>query len=169
MGNKLTLEHLAPYLPYGVLFISEMDKPYDEYGRQPIWTLNGISEMFGDYCLLTKQNSDAYDIVTCKPILHPLSELTKEIEHNGDTFVPILKWCDLPDWATVISKGYSNKHYYATFGIEDDIVTYKIPTDVNSMNYYTVQKLFSWHFDLHGLIDKNLAVDINTLKGGQDE
>lgn len=29
--------------------------------------------------------------------------------------------------------------------------------------YGAVNKLQSWHFDIHGLIDKNLAIDINTL------
>lgn len=99
-----------------------------------------------------------------KLLLRPLSDLTKEIEHKGERFVPILKWTDLPDWATVISMGYADKHYYATFGIEDDIVSYKIPGDVDSMNFYTVKKLLSWYFDIFGLINRGLAINLNDFE-----
>ncbi|AXH74763.1 MAG: hypothetical protein [Bacteriophage sp.] len=88
---ELTIKELAPYLPYGVRFISWMDKPFDEYGKQAVWTANGLSEMFGDYCILTKENSDAYALKSAKLRLRPLSELTKEITHNGETFVPLVK------------------------------------------------------------------------------
>ena len=30
-------------------------------------------------------------------------------------------------------------------------------------NYETIEKLFEWHFDVFGLIEKGLAIDINTL------
>ena len=44
---KLELKHLAPYLPYGFKFISEMDKPYDEFGEVRVWTADGIIKLFG--------------------------------------------------------------------------------------------------------------------------
>ena len=31
-------------------------------------------------------------------------------------------------------------------------------------NYFIYQKLCEWHFDIFGLIDAGLAVDINTVK-----
>jgi len=163
MSREITLEHLSAYLPWGLEFISELDKPYDEYGKQPNWTLNGITEMFGDKCLMTLESSDAYPIHLCKPILRPLSDLTKEIEVNGEKFVPILEWCDIPDTITVFSIGYERKNYFAKFAFDSEIVTYKIPSDADSMNYYTIKKLLSWHFDVFGLIESGNAIDKNTL------
>ena len=77
MGNdKLKLEEIAGYLPYVLKFISELDKPYDEFGNQPKWTLNGITYLFGDYCFNNIETNDAYPISLCKPLLYPLSSLT---------------------------------------------------------------------------------------------
>ena len=115
-----------------------MDKPLDEYGKQPIWTLNGISEMFGDYCLLTKENNDAYGIVTCKPLLRPLSSLTEEIEHNGERFVPIEE-----------------------LQLQNIKIIEITNANVELLPYWAVQKLHEWHFDIHGLIDRNLALPID--------
>ena len=34
---------------------------------------------------------------------------------------------------------------------------------IESMPYAIVSKLLEWHFDIDGLIEKGLAIDINTL------
>jgi hypothetical protein len=31
---------------------------------------------------------------------------------------------------------------------------------------WTVEKLLEWHFDIYGLIEAGLAIDINTLEKG---
>lgn len=132
--NRLKLEHLAPYLPYGVKFISEMDKPYDEYGRQPIWTLNGVFTLFSEYSLITKENNDAYNIHKCKLSLRPLSDLTKEIEHNGEIFVPIVELYGLR--SQVSSSDYSD--YY----IENSTAILRMK------GVYFYQKLFKTFFEV---------------------
>ncbi len=76
--NKLELHHICGYLPYGMRFVSEMDKPYDEYGKQPIWTCDGIVKLFGEHCLDTRENKDAYPISKVKLILRPLSDFNDE-------------------------------------------------------------------------------------------
>ena len=91
--NKLKIH--SAYLPYGLKFSSSMDKPFEDYGLQSIWTLDGINKLFGDYCLLTKENNDAYAINSCKPILFSLEDLTKEITINGETFVPIIELAEI--------------------------------------------------------------------------
>lgn len=80
---KLELKHLAPYLPYGFKFISEMDKPYDEFGEVRVWTADGIIKLFGNFCLNTYENNDAYDINFSKPILLPLSKYYSEKNGYG--------------------------------------------------------------------------------------
>lgn len=94
MSKEELLRIYSAYLPYGLSFSSSMDKPFDEFGKQRVWTLNGISEMFGDYCLLTKENSDAYAYQTCKPQLWSLDMLTQPIEHKGKIVTPIIELLD---------------------------------------------------------------------------
>ena len=81
---------------------------------------------------------------TFKPILRPLSDLTTEIEINGIKFVPINILNYISDIHLRINgeiEGFSGIPVYDDF-----------------------QKLFKWHFDVFGLIDAGLAIDINTIK-----
>lgn len=140
--EKLELKHLAPYLPYGL----EIDlSPLDHMNLDSL--LNNKVSYVDDYMnayIKLKPSMDfavsshhSFSLSTCKPILRPLSDLIKEVEHDGERFVPR-------------SKFYGN------------------PTDVtiNQMPYAVVQKILSWHFDIFGLIEKGLAIDINTIKKG---
>lgn len=115
---KLELKHLAAYLPYELSFYWE-----DYQGDQKTpWVLKASSIEF----VLANQN---------KPILRPLSDLTKEIEINEKKFVP-------------------------------KIELEKIGTIPLSISYYyhsQIEKLLKWHFDIYGLIEQGLAIDINTL------
>ena len=77
-----------------------------------------------------------------KPILRPLADLTKEIDINGEKsiyLVEIMKLKEKGDWVGVQHK------------------------KIDDMPFYVVQKLLEWHFDIYGLIEKGLAIDVNTL------
>jgi hypothetical protein len=139
MKKQLELKKIAGYLPYGLKFQSSMDKPFDEFGKQPIWVLDGVSKMFGDYCLLTKENNDAYEITSCKPILFPLSSLTEFREDLG--FVPIEKL------------GYGEEKDLAMTLMFDKDELIELP-------YRTIQKLYEWKIDIHNLIEKGLAIAV---------
>ena len=84
----------------------------------------------------------------------PLSDLTKEIEVNGEKFVPYDYFYDDPEndwfdgnvWLNYMFEGNSDK------------------TDINYIPYYIIQKLYEWHFDIHNLIERGLAININTLE-----
>ncbi|MGV0964921.1 hypothetical protein [Empedobacter falsenii] len=158
-------QNISPYLPFGVKFISSMDNSDDTIELNKIWTLDGINKLFGDYCLLTKENNDAYDIKSCKLLLRPLSDLTKEIDHNGERFVPLDELTEgctvrfsLPNYA----EDWDSRTYYSF----DKYIEEWINGDVHHLNFIPfgfIQKLYEWHFDLQRLIEKGLAVDINTL------
>lgn len=82
---KLELKHIAPYLPYNLKlkYVSKYD--VDKLSIESIVTLKQINE--GSICVNGyKTNNKSY-----MPILHPLSDLTKEIEVNGEKFIPIKK------------------------------------------------------------------------------
>lgn len=151
--EKLELKHLAPYLPYG-LKIAHFDNQF--INGFNIHTLIGLTEnlRYKEEDLLTIKritfwfekgfglNNIAHNI---KPIIRPLSDLTKEIEHDGEKFVPVEKL----RWVTDTSKTYN-------WNVIDQ-------SAVKYLNYEVVQKLLEWHFDVEGLIEKGLAVDVNTL------
>jgi len=99
-----------------------------------------------------------------KPILHPLSDLTKYCEDLG--FVPIVQLSGLSSLKGTITYGYEHKIYWAKLQIPktNEFVCKTFPCDILSMDYWVIQKLYEWHFDIHGLIETGLAIDINTLK-----
>jgi hypothetical protein len=77
-----------------------------------------------------------------KPILRPLSDIITKIEHNGEKFVPL----------DILA-------YLFGYGcLEFDL------TDVLNQPYKQIEKLLEWHFDIFGLIEAGLAIDINTLE-----
>lgn len=122
MKMKLELKHLAPYLPYGLKYIYK--------GIE--WDLTHLE---------TSTKDREY-----KPILRPLSDLTKEIEVNGEKFVPF-------DYISDYNP--NTKEIYPCVIMDDGII---------EMHYWKdFEKLFEWHFDVFGLIDAGLAIDINTL------
>jgi hypothetical protein len=126
---KLELKHLAGYLPYR-LKVSNNLFPYD---------INTVSGLKNETYFIENESKYAYgDIYTCKPILRPLSDLKKEIEVNGEKFVP-------KDWI-----GYN-------------YIGENLDTNIATWSHRTIQKLLEWHFDIYGLIEQNLAIDINTL------
>jgi hypothetical protein len=86
-----------------------------------------------------------------KPILHPLTDLTKEIEYNGEVFVPTTKLKLLYEFE---SDNICIIRMYINAGWTSSIV--ELPLDI-------VLQLISWHFDIAGLIDKGEAIDVNTL------
>lgn len=128
--EKLELKHLAPYLPY------ELKIRCGEISH-PILTCADINEF--EITIKEVFINSAY-----KPILRPLSDLTKEIQVNGEKFVPIDKINEYDETAM---------SYSLSFYID---CTLRLP-------YYVIKYLFEWHFDVFGLIEKGLAIDINTL------
>ena len=119
MNNKLKLKHLAPYLPYGVHLMNE----YGNWHHKTTDTYWNIK-----------------DILNYKPILRPLSDLTKV---NGFSL------------SDMISHDYHNP-----FWLPENF-------EVKYLMHLDFEKLVSWHFDVFGLIEKGLAIDINTIKDAE--
>jgi hypothetical protein len=132
--NKLTIKELAPYLPYG---LKSACLNVAQYGlTKPL-----IKEIEASNILTLIDYDPTY-----KPLLRPLSDLTKEIEHNGEKFVPILEY----------------EGRYIGDRIEECI--YASISDLKFAQWHVIEQLLEWHFDIFGLIEKDLAIDINTLK-----
>lgn len=140
--KNLELKHLAPYLPYGLTFYWES---LDGSDKKHPWVLKPENIAFA----IDMQN---------KPILRPLSDLTKEIEVNGEKFVPIdIIRKEDKDWFCIEGDEYILREDIGGGGWIGYITIERIP-------YWIIQQLFEWHFDVFGLIYKGLAIDINKLK-----
>lgn len=87
-----------------------------------------------------------------KPILHPLSDLTKQIEHKGEKFVPIEILKEMNDGDDI---------YISEYGVGIDN-GYAAGYNLN-IAFEFAFKLIEWHFDVAGLIEKGEAIDVNTL------
>jgi hypothetical protein len=135
----MKLEHyLAPYLPYALKM----------YGNKEVQTLEGL----GDGIVKMKDFGLFTPIHGVKPILRPLSDLTKEIEHNGEKFVPFKKL----GWRYMEEE--LGSLIYCEYGESPKAV-------VNVIDYLDDYfSLLSWHFDVFWLIEKGEAIDINTLE-----
>jgi hypothetical protein len=142
---KLELKHLAPYLPYG-LKIEMIDL---KGGRCGIYTLDVNAGSGG----LVYVGVDRVMSKELKPILRPLSDLTKEIEVDGQMFVASEKI-----FQNVMRGGKHESDINYAFGCKESLLMH-----MESMPYHAMIKLFEWHFDVFGLIDSGLAIDINTL------
>ena len=126
---KLELKHLAPYLPYDLE--CKVWKPAHIHNNKVVKLVGLINKDCGCFT----QNNYYYD--EFKPILRPLSDLTKV---NGFSL------------SDMISHGYHNPFWLP----ENFNVIYLMHLDF--------EKLVSWHFDVFGLIEKGLAIDINTIE-----
>jgi hypothetical protein len=74
--------------------------------------------------------------VEAKPILRPLSDIAKVFEAMEEDDKKVIMHCD--------------------YLLKEDFIFLQEP-------YFISQILFKYHFDIFGLIDQNLAIDINTL------
>ena len=141
-------EYMAMSLPYGLkCFSNQTNAIYDI-----------ISISFWNKCLVRVKPNNERDfllpISRILPILRPLSNLTKEIEHKGENFVPIVE----------INK--RNEYIHAVngrIGIGLPIIGYRDVDDMDELPTWLTQFLVELHFDIADLISKGEAIDVNTL------
>lgn len=128
--EKLTIKELAPYLPHKVIMYS----PENKLGGRFKLPLN---------CRRFNDEGELVDSFY-KPGLRPLSDLTKEIEHNGEKVIPLYRLIKE-------DKSFTPDFIHA-FGYEE-------------LKVSVFELLLEYHFDVFGLIEKGLAVELsNKLK-----
>lgn len=147
---KLELKHIAPYLPYGLKICFQQGKSiwsisFDEIDYEnrgyPLHTLvysinQGVQEK--DWGL----------------ILRPLSDLLKEIEYNGEKFVPLDELQGI----------YFENHCDAYDEYIEHLVDAPKWAILAQAPYEILQVILQWKFDVFSLIPEGLAVDVNTLE-----
>lgn len=138
-------EFLAFSLPYG-LKVTVQGK--SNVSGEHIYMLYSA---YSDTTVIEVVGESNFKTDKYKPILCPLSDLTKPIEHRGEKFVPIEKilWESNFDTSIMTRKEINS---YAPSVVDIDLI---------SLNDALL--LISWHFDIANLIEKGEAIDVNTL------
>ncbi len=139
---ELELKHLAPYLPYGLKLQYVVREKVEKTGimKSIIHDKNETHPT-----KVSIDGSDAEHIWMFKPILRPLSDLNKELfERFPNGFFGFIP-------KSLLSENLQ---------MQLDIFNLPNIVDLKVTDY---QKLLGWHFDIFGLIEQGLAVDINTL------
>lgn len=140
--EKLTLEHLAPYLPYGLKVLDKQDVDTREYNIEYVKDENTYTLSIGT---LNGTLSKPFRY----PILRPMSDVKSQIIHNGETVNLFYKL------GLTTRDGLICDDYYAEYGESP-----KCYIPVDKFNWW----LFEYHFDVFGLIEKGLAISIHDVK-----
>ena len=153
---KLEIKHLAPYLPYGL----RIEHPTMMSGNRKISEMRNLGQTS-----IEISHRIYVQISSCKPLLRPLSDLTKEIEINGKKFVPIVELAKLayPDlvWEfdrTRAISEWNNERAYFFFNKNSFFACFFNNSIPNQLDLF--QKLFEWNFDVFGLINQGLAIPL---------
>src|SRR5690606_22731473 len=151
MKNQESLKVYSAYLPYGVKLVD------DEY--KDIHTLFTVCS---NDSIVVKNNEDkGVDILMYgdfKLLLRPLSDLTKEIEHNGEKFVPLDYLYSKSYPIDYFEYKYHHDYFFSWIESKDK------SHHVKFLPHGLIKQLQEWHFDVFGLLDKNLAINLNKLQ-----
>ena len=184
--NKLELKHLAGYLPYG-LRVSTGDGIGKVIGIPDILSGGDVIKVhfganlkrkkfdfgfggseynkpsnFGYYYInkVILQNlfdkNDVLDFSYSRaiPILYPLSDLINPCLPEGKIPAEEMEGDLMMSWCVAYDKAYE-------VIIENEAT---LRAKVKMLPYEMVEWLFEHHFDVYGLIEQELAVDINALQ-----
>ena len=187
---KLELEHIAQ-LAANKYKCHAMGKhiigtEFDDNPIPKIFIISGFSREEDDEILvqlydIEEKIQELYPIQDVFPIAHPLSDLTKEGEYNGGTIVPIKKLLDIATECNWSNTDYieTNGNRYecwvrfkdapsSAFGYNFDSKFFYRETECGQRHVLhqgeLFKQLYKWKFDVDGLIEQGLAVDINSLK-----
>ncbi len=137
--KTLELKDICGYLPYGL--------KYQWTNMKSVRLISMTDEV--DY---SSQHSlsTAWEWMVhrqARPILRPMSDLTKEITHKGEKFVPL----DV----------LNNRGHFIEFDAAG--LLYTVGGCMDSDWLMVFDKFHEWMLDYRGLISAGLAIDVNTL------
>ncbi len=158
--DKLTLEHLAPYLPYG-LKAEMLDYKCDYVGKQydEIVGFHQWDKNCSYWSALTVGGSKP-NIERIKPILRPLSDLSIYNESFEES------------WIIRLNKECIEVSNAGGIWLDSDLdfdLMYDRYEPPGYLRLEYTSKSRDWlvknQFDVFGLIEKGLAIDINSIEG----
>lgn len=192
MTKQELLEAIAPYLPYGIKCYGMGEwvegTEYNDKPTPKMFSIVGIVKDSNEehYAQCEEDNGDITDVYVVGdlfPILRPLSDLTKNcLEGEKIPIVELAKMCywnshceelddslfmcaDLTNHYSVCFKPYDAEFELAVSNLAWWFdFTYRANREIMHVETIALlNKLYAWHFDINGLIEKGYAVDINTI------
>lgn len=152
--RKLELKDIVGYLPYNLMVLHEGHRLMNDYFIKNINAVN-----VGSFTIEVLQNHNWVWTDNFKPILRPMSDLTKSIVVKGynedKEFIPV---------DHLLKNDFSKEYLELDFGhvvYGDNRLLcnlFEIPIGLEALDLFN-----QWHFDYRNLIAKGLAIDINTL------
>lgn len=144
--ETLKLEHLKPYHfgKNGIRVIADNDGVC-RY-------INGIYTNGNVNLIPSIGEQEWFEVERLKIVAHPLSSLTKPIQHNGEEFVPLDKFYEILDCRTAINENDVRIDI-------DTIIKHGIEVDTD---WIYVKKFYEWKFVVD--IPEHLWIDVNTLE-----
>jgi hypothetical protein len=137
---NIEIKHLAAYLPY------KLRIKYQERNQVMNLGQGHSTHWIGIKSVINWQNVNGEPP---KPILRPLSDLTKEIDNTDDLIYSIIN-----ELSSVCDA------YWEWLDSCNSVI---IPDNLKQAPYELIISLLENHYDIYGLIDDGLAIDINTL------
>lgn len=156
---ELEIKHLSAYLPYELQV------------KTTVWQRNISEHITSVEMLCTYLIDNKDDYTEFLPILRPIEDLVKEIEIDGLKFIPIMvlfggeNYREYDFTIDIVEKPFMGKKIEISVkDLGSPCITFGLKNPLNNiLNYENWQLLLKWHFDVFGLIEKGLAIDINTL------
>lgn len=142
-NTGLSAVHLAPYLPY------KLKCEVTDRGKKTIDIMFCVYDN-GEcsFANIVESNKGFSEV---KPILRPMTMLDGKTWNYENIPVNFLRLLGV----TASEHGYSLR--------EAEEMVYNRRSEPFKIPYILFEQLLKFHFDVFGLIDKGLAVDINTL------
>lgn len=168
--RDLQIADIASYVPHRLYCLTSRHQI--KYGERHKLLVNGISlDDDGSLNIEFLHDDDLWYsnwMNKVFPLLRPLSDLTKTIKVNGEEFVPLVELAkialpteyELGDFWVL--NGYVGSYGGLTFGYTHEgfyISDRSFHEQCNQLVLF--KKLYEWHFDIYGLIEKGLSLNLN--------
>lgn len=156
--NKLKLEHIVGYLPYGLKV--QCDCTYLGKEDYIIQELNSINIQHKrveviDWCEDGKNiDREEYKLSRIKPILKPMEMFNEEERQKYELWVNIT-------YPRSIGT-YSKEELSINIVMDNNFPDRR--SHLAASGIFLLQYLYQNHYDIHGLIEQGLAVDVRTMR-----
>jgi len=165
-----TIKEIAPYLPYGLEVII-LNYKSDYVGIKKSF-INGFYFIKNNPHFTYVGGSTGKSFDDCKFIMRPLSDLTLPCLEDGKIPLVELGKIAFPNSEWHLDSNVVESDTGMWFLFNEDSNGFSVDGTVSNYvpnQFQLFQKLFEWHFDIFGLIEEGLAIDINTLNNIPNE
>lgn len=164
METDKLFKYLAPYLPYGIQVLHEEHFGMNDFVVKKI---NAVNVCSGVIQVLTNHEWDWTD--KYKLVLRPMSDLKKEIDGK----IGLVELAKMTGYGIDFAVKRISERSFTVFSVRGEVFGLtrrgfffinEEQDDVLIPQLTLFSYLFEHHYDIWGLIEQGLAIDINNLK-----